>query len=62
MYTLDPVSGINLVDVSGALSDLVTQFTGEITSAAPIITGAIVLVAGVQIGFRWVKRLAGSIG
>lgn len=59
---MESVAGINLVDVSGALTDLVTQFTGEITKAAPIITGAIVLVAGVQIGFRWVKRLAGSIG
>jgi len=51
-----------LIDVAGSLTSLVTDFTTEITAAAPTVLGAVVLVAGVNLGLRWVKKLAGQIG
>lgn len=53
---------MELIDVSGSLTTLVTQFTAEIGQAAPTIVGAVLLVSGVGIGFRWIKKLAGQIG
>lgn len=53
---------MELVGITESIQQLVTQFTGEVTSAAPVVAGAVVLVAGVRIGFKWIKRLAGSIG
>lgn len=51
-----------LIDVAGSLTSLVADFTSEITAAAPTVLGAVVLVAGVNLGLRWVKKLAGQIG
>lgn len=51
-----------LIDVAGSLTTLVASFTTEITDSAPIVLGAVVLVAGVNLGLRWVKKLAGQIG
>lgn len=53
---------MELIDISGSLTTLITQFTGEIGQAAPTIVGAVLLVAGINIGLRWVKKLAGQIG
>lgn len=53
---------MELVDISGTLTTLVADFTTQITAAAPIILGAIVLVAGVNLGLKWVKKLTSKIG
>lgn len=53
---------MQLIDVSGSLTTLVTQFTAEIGESAPTIVGAVLLVTGVSIGLRWLKKLAGQIG
>lgn len=53
---------MSLIDIGGTLTTLVGQFTTQITAAAPTVLGAVVLVAGVNLGLRWVKKLAGQIG
>lgn len=53
---------MGLIDITASLTSLVTDFTAEITTAAPVVLSAVVLVAGVNIGIKWVKKLAGSIG
>lgn len=53
---------MDLIDISGSLQGLVTTFTTEITKAAPIILGAVVISVGVGIGLKWFKKLASKIG
>jgi len=53
---------MDLIDIGGTLTTLVGQFTTEITGAAPTVLSAVVLVAGINLALRWVKKLAGQIG
>lgn len=53
---------MELIDISGSLTTLVTQFTGEIGQAAPTVVAAVLLVSGVTIALRWIKKFAGQIG
>lgn len=50
------------VDVGGSLTKLVTDFTGMIGEAAPVLVGATLAVAGVTLGLKYVKKLTGKIG
>ena len=47
---------MSLIDITASLTSLVADFTSEITTAAPVVLSAVVLVAGVNIGIKWVKK------
>lgn len=53
---------MKLIDVGGTLTTLVSDFTAMITEAAPVILGAVALVAGVTLGLKWVKKLSSKVG
>lgn len=53
---------MELIDISGTLQTLVTDFTTQITAAAPVLLGAIVLVAGINLALKWVKKFTSKIG
>ena len=50
------------IDVAGALTELVGDFSGMIGEAAPVLVGATLAVAGVTLGLKYVKKLTGKIG
>lgn len=60
MITPQEVS--NALDISSALQSVVTAFTSQVTTAGPIILGAVAVGVAVTLGIKWFRKFASKVG
>lgn len=50
------------LDISEALQGIATSFSSQVTSAGPIILGAVGVGIAMTLGIKWFKKFASKVG
>ncbi|MEQ7219472.1 hypothetical protein ABQD64_13725 [Vagococcus fluvialis] len=53
---------MDIIDVTGSLEPIVTGFVNMVKGAGPILLPAILAVLGINLGFKWIKKLGSKVG
>lgn len=59
---MTPLEATNALDITAALNSIVTAFTNQVTTAGPIILGAIGVGVAITLGIKWFRKFASKVG